>query len=146
MTSENDEVERRVCVGLAQRTGEQVQPAGLMKLVRRGVVESGEFAYGRRYLEDPSAAPLNPEHLPLQGAAFVLAEGRIRDGGAMPLTLRDALPDSWGRKVLEIRQGKPPSDIDALQLTNEDRIGAMVFAESLPIRSDETPATLRSLQ
>ena len=146
MTSDNDEGERRIYVGLAQHTGEQVQPAGLMKVARRGVVESGEFAYGRRYLEDPAAAPLNPEHLPLRDAAFVLAERRIRDGGAMPLTLRDALPDSWGRKVLEIRQGKPLSDIDALLLTNEDRIGAMVFAEALPIRSEEPPATLWSLQ
>ena len=146
MTSDSDEVERRVYVGLAHRTGEQVQPAGLLKLLRRGVVESGEFAYGRRYLEDPAAAALNPAHLPLRDAAFVLAEGRIRDGGAMPLTLRDALPDTWGRKVLEIRQGRPLSDIDTLLLTNEDRVGAMVFAENLPIRSDEPPVALRSLQ
>lgn len=146
MTSDNNAVERRVYVGLAHRTGVQVQPAGLMKLARRGVVESGGFAYGRRYLQDPAAAPLNPEQLPLRDAAFVLAEGRIRDGGAMPLTLRDALPDSWGRKVLEIRQGKPLSDTDALLLTNEDRVGAMVFAENLPIRSDEPPAVRHSLQ
>ncbi|MDQ0569546.1 serine/threonine-protein kinase HipA [Variovorax paradoxus] len=146
MISDNDDVERRIYVGLAQRTGERVQPAGLMKVVRRGVVESGEFAYGRRYLEDPAAAPLNPERLPLRDAAFVLAERRIREGGAMPLTLRDALPDSWGRKVLEIRQGRPLSDIDALLLTNEDRIGAMVFAESLPIESEEPPSTLHSLE
>lgn len=37
--------------------------------------------------------------------------------------------------VLEIRQGKPPSDIDALLLTTEDRIGAMVFSETLPIEA-----------
>ena len=146
MTSDNADVERRIYVGLAHHTGERVQPAGLMKVVRRGVVESGEFAYGRRYLEDAAAAPLNPAHLPLRDAPFVLAERRIREGGAMPLTLRDALPDSWGRKVLEIRQGKPLSDIDALLLTNEDRIGAMVFAESLPIESEEPPSTLLSLE
>ncbi|MDQ0039633.1 type II toxin-antitoxin system HipA family toxin [Variovorax boronicumulans] len=140
------DAERRIYVGLAHHTGERVQPAGLMKLVRRGVVESGEFAYGRRYLEDPAAAPLNPEHLPLRDAAFVLPERRLREGGAMPLTLRDALPDSWGRKVLEIRQGKPLSDIDALLLTNEDRIGAMVFAEALPIESEEPPSALLSLE
>ena len=146
MTSDSAVDERSIYVGLAHRTGERVQPAGLMKVVRRGVVESGEFAYGRRYLEAPASAPLNPEHLPLRDATFVLPERRIRDGGAMPLTLRDALPDSWGRKVLEIRQGKPLSDIDALLLTNEDRIGAMVFAESLPIESEEPPSTLLSLE
>lgn len=146
MTSDSAVDERSIYVGLAHRTGERVQPAGLMKVVRRGVVESGEFAYGRRYLEAPASAPLNPEHLPLRDATFVLPERRIRDGGAMPLTLRDALPDSWGRKVLEIRQGKALSDIDALLLTNEDRIGAMVFAESLPIESEEPPSTLLSLE
>ncbi|WP_256221845.1 type II toxin-antitoxin system HipA family toxin [Variovorax sp. OK605] len=123
-----------------------MQPAGLMKIARRGVMESGEFAYGRRYLEDPAAAPLNPEHLPLRDATFVLPETRIRDGGAMPLTLRDALPDNWGRKVLEIRQGKPPSDINALLLTNADRIGAMVFSEALPIQSEEPPSAMLSLE
>jgi serine/threonine-protein kinase HipA len=146
VTSDEALSERRIYVGLASRTGKAVQPAGLMKVVRRGVVESGEFAYGRRYLEEPAAEPLNPEHLPLRGAAFVLPERRIRDGGAMPLTMRDALPDSWGRKVLEIRQGKPLSDIEALLLTNEDRIGAMVFSESLPIRSEEPPSALLSLE
>lgn len=146
MTSDAADDERSIYVGLAHRAGERVQPAGLMKIVRRGVVESGEFAYGRRYLEAPASTPLNPEHLPLRDAAFVLPERRIREGGAMPLTLRDALPDSWGRKVLEIRQGKPLSDIDALLLTNEDRIGAMVFAESLPIESEEPPSALLLLE
>ena len=146
MTSDHDDVERRIYVGLASHTGDKVQPAGLMKVVRQGVVESGEFAYGRRYLQAPDAEPLNPEHLPLRNAAFVLPERRIRDGGAMPLTLRDALPDSWGRKVLEIRQGRPLSDIDALLLTNDDRIGAMVFSESLPIESGAPPSALLSLE
>ena len=76
----------------------------------------------------------------------MLPARRIRDGGAMPLTLRDALPDSWGRKVLEVQQGQALSDLDALLLTNEDRVGAMVFSESLPIGVDPPPAGLLSLQ
>ena len=120
MISDEAPDERRIYVGLARRTDDEVQPAGLMKLVRRGVVESGEFAYGRRYLEDSAAAPLNPERLPLRDAAFVLAERRIREGGAMPLTLRDGLPDSWGRKVLEIRHGRPLPDIDTCLLYTSD--------------------------
>lgn len=76
----------------------------------------------------------------------MLPARRIRDGGAMPLTLRDALPDSWGRKVLEVQQGQALSDLDALLLTNEDRVGAMVFSESLPIAVEPPPAGLLSLQ
>lgn len=142
MTS--DEVsERRIYVGLARLISDDVRPVGLMKLTRHGVLESGEFAYGRRYLKGVDAQPLNPDHLPLQEASFPLPERRFRDGGAMPLTFRDALPDSWGRKVLAIRHGRPLSDLDTLLLTNEDRIGAMVFSESLVFEdAADAPAPL----
>ncbi len=140
MTSDDTLAESTLYVGLAQRRGEEALPVGLLKLARRGVMESGEFAYGRRYLAASAPLALNPEHLPLRDAPFVLPAQRVRDGGALPLTLRDALPDSWGRKVLEVQQGRPLSDVEALLLTNEDRVGAMVFSAELPIRSD-LPAT-----
>ena len=140
MTSDDSLVESTLYVGLAQRRGKDALPVGLLKLARRGVMESGEFAYGRRYLASSAPLALNPGHLPLRDAPFVLPAQRVRDGGALPLTLRDALPDSWGRKVLEVQQGRPLSDVEALLLTNEDRVGAMVFAAELPIRSDQ-PAT-----
>lgn len=149
MTSEATLPERRVYVGLAgpvQHDTDTVQPVGLLKVLRRGVIESGEFAYGRRYLHDAMARPLNPETLPLSAATFVLKERRIRDGGAMPLTLRDALPDSWGRKVLEIQHGRTLTDIDTLLLTNEDRVGAMVFSETLPIATNAPVTQLLSLE
>ena len=100
MNSDESPDERRIYVGLARQTGDEVQPAGLMKLVRRGVVESGEFAYGSRYLQAAESIALNPDVLPLQDRPFVIPERRVRDGGALPLTFRDALPDTWGRKVL----------------------------------------------
>ncbi|AMM23380.1 type II toxin-antitoxin system HipA family toxin [Variovorax sp. PAMC 28711] len=140
MISDPADDERSLYVGLSRHTSTRAQPVGLVKLARRGVMESGEFAYGLRYLQTPTAEPLNPDHLPLQAAAFTLPDRRVRDGGALPLTLRDALPDSWGRKVLEIQHGGPLSDVDALLLTNEDRVGAMVFSETLPMPAD-TPAT-----
>lgn len=140
------EKERHVYVGLAWGDAVEPQPAGLLKLSRQGVVESGEFAYGRRYLQHPQACALHPDLLPLQAPAFVMPPQRLRDGGALPLTLRDALPDSWGRRVLEARQGGPVDDIDALLLTNDDRVGAMVFAERLPLRPCEPPAVVHDLE
>lgn len=140
MTSEDALAESNLYVGLAARGDGEALPVGLLKLARRGVMESGEFAYGRRYLATPASLALNPEHLPLRDDPFVLPAQRVRDGGALPLTLRDALPDTWGRKVLEVQAGRPLSDVEALLLTNEDRVGAMVFAAELPIRSD-IPAT-----
>ncbi|UUZ78267.1 HipA domain-containing protein [Polaromonas sp. P1(28)-13] len=146
MTSDAAPFERQIYVGVARHPSEGVKPVGLLKVVRRGVMESGEFAYGRRYLQEPGAQPLNPDHLPLRDAVFVLPERRLRDGGAMPLTLRDALPDAWGRKVLEVQHGRALPDIDVLLLTNDDRVGAMVFSETLPIQTDVPPAALLSLE
>lgn len=133
--------EQTLYVGLAFGAGPgsgiapEVTPAGVLKLAQRGNVVSGEFAYGSQYLRRADAEPLNPVHLPLQDAVFKLPERRLRDGGAMPLTFRDALPDSWGRKVLEAKHGRSLSDVEALLLTNADRVGAMVFSASLPIQS-----------
>ena len=137
--------EQSLYVGLAHDATSAIQPVGLLKTSRRGMLESGEFAYGRRYLQAPDAQPLNPAHLPLRDPAFVLAGRRLRDGGALPLTLRDALPDSWGRKVLEVKHG-PLSDLQALLLTNEDRVGAMVFSQSLPLMQETPSTTLPSLE
>lgn len=133
---------------MALESAQEVIPAGLLKLSRRGSVESAEFAYGRRYLELPIAIAFNPAYLPLKGETTSIPERRIRDGGALPLTFRDALPDSWGRRVLEAQYGRTLDDIDALLMTNSDRIGAMVFSESIPIQTipaDENIASLEEL-
>lgn len=123
---------RTLFVGLASKSDGEVTPAGILKLARRGVIESGQFAYGKGFLASPMGFALNPLHLPLVNAPTSIPERRIRDGGALPLTLSDALPDSWGRKVLEAQVGRTLDDIDALLLTNASRVGAMVFSESLP--------------
>lgn len=105
--------------------------AALLKLERRAERESGHFAYGLGYLERPGAMALNPLHLPLQHEPFTLPPRLLREGGALPLTLRDALPDAWGLRVLaQELDGRLPSEREQLLLTNEDRVGAMVFSES----------------
>lgn len=138
--------ERKVYVGLATEPHQAATPVGLLKLARRGVVESGEYAYGTQYLASPTAIPLNSEHMPLTNSAIVLSERRLRDGGALPLTFRDALPDSWGRRVLEAQHGRTLDDIDALLMTNADRVGAMVFSESLPIEIAQAETNLLELE
>lgn len=138
--------ERKLYVGLASEPNNQVIPVGILKLVRRGVVESGEYAYGKHYLASPIAIALNPYHLPLKDAPMMIPEHRLRDGGALPLTFRDALPDSWGRRVLEAQHGKKLDDIDALLMTNADRVGAMVFSESLPIEQESAEVSLVALE
>jgi serine/threonine-protein kinase HipA len=104
-------------------------PAAMAKFQQRGVLEEGIFAYGRQYLALDDAIALNPAYLPLLPDIFPLPAVRIRDGGALNLTLKDALPDAWGRLVIQARNGwRTISDVDVLLQTNADRVGAMVFS------------------
>lgn len=131
--------ESQLYVGLYLPEHTQPVTAALLKLERRGLQESGDFAYGLGYLERPGALALNPLHLPLQREGFHLPARLLREGGVMPLTLRDALPDAWGRRVLAYELGgRLPGEREQLLLTNEDRVGAMVFAENreMPLPAD----------
>lgn len=84
--------------------------AALLKLEGYGLQDSGHFAYGLAYLERPGALALNPLHL--------------------PLTIKDALPDVWGLRVLAHELGRRlPGEREQLWLTNVNRVGAMVFSE-----------------
>lgn len=104
--------------------------AALLKLERSPLQESGHLAYGLAYLQRPDALALNPLALPLQRDTFSLSTRLLRDGGALPLTIKDALPDAWGLRVLANELGgRLPSTREQLLLTNTDRVGAMVFAE-----------------
>jgi len=91
--------EQNIFVGFDVGAAEAL-PVGLLKLERQGMIESGEFVYGKSYLQSESAIAIHPEIFPLRKEAFHMPEKRLRDGGALPLTFQDALPDSWGRKVL----------------------------------------------
>lgn len=114
--------------------------AALLKLQRSDMREGGQLAYGLGYLDKPEAIALNPLHLPLRREPFSLPQRPLRDGGAMPLTIKDALPDAWGRLVISRRlSGRIPGNHELLLLTNDDRVGAMVFSET---REMPAPAEL----
>ena len=106
-------------------------PVGLLTLGRRGVNEYGEFAYGLRYRVRDDAIALNPAFMPTEAATFPLPPHRLRDGGALNLTFRDALPDAWGELVLRYDNNwKPLSTEEMLLKTNPNRVGALVFSRS----------------
>ncbi|MER2538846.1 MAG: HipA domain-containing protein [Azonexus sp.] len=123
--------ENSLYVGLYLPGEEAPTIAALLKLERNNLQESGHLAYGLGYLERPAALALNPLYLPLQQETFSLPARLLRDGGALPLSIKDALPDAWGLRVLANELGgRLPSQREQLLLTNEDRVGAMVFSES----------------
>lgn len=85
----------------------------------------GRFVYGRRYLENPKAVELDRFDLPLSRREFQTARMRGVFGA-----LRDASPDSWGRKIIERHLGASDlSEMDYLLHSPEDRVGALSFGE-----------------
>lgn len=123
--------EQALYVGLYLPGEETPTTAALLKLERNHLQESGQLAYGLGYLERPTALALNPVHLPLQHDIFHLPPRLLRDGGALPLSFKDALPDAWGLRVLAHElDGRLPGEREQLLLTNADRVGAMVFSEN----------------
>ncbi len=111
--------------------GQQTADAvALIKFEHHNGFEEGTLAYGRQYLSSAHPIALNPAYLPLSPEVFAMPRTRTRDGGALHLSLQDALPDAWGRLVIQARNGwQTLSDIDVLLQTNADRVGAIVFTE-----------------
>ena len=93
----------------------------------------GKFVYGRRYREREHAVELDPVELRLRAGEF---ETTLMGGffGA----IRDAMPDAWGRKVIEryVRTG-PLTEIDYLLRGPDDRAGALGFGRSQEPASPE---------
>ncbi len=83
----------------------------------------GEFVYGRSYLDRPDAVELDPVELRL--AERVYRTGRM--GGFFGV-IRDAMPDYWGRLLIERHSGRTLlEEFDYLMLGPDDRAGALGF-------------------
>ncbi len=84
---------------------------------------AGAFVYGRRYRERPDAVELDPVELRLSSRVHETA----RLGGFFG-AIRDAMPDAWGRLVIDRRAGVTESDeFDYLLQGPDDRAGALGF-------------------
>ena len=84
---------------------------------------TGKFVYGRSYLARDNAVPIDPLELKLSTKTY---ETNLLKGvfGA----LRDASPDSWGRRVIEKYTGQTQlGEIDYLLHSPDDRAGALGF-------------------
>lgn len=85
----------------------------------------GEFIYGRSYRERPDAVELDPLELRVQPGTFETAR-MVGFFGA----IRDAMPDAWGRRVIERRLGGEVSEFDYLLRAPDDRAGALGFGHN----------------
>lgn len=89
----------------------------------RGGANVGTFVYGQSYLARANAVPFDPVELRLRRGPFETAR---MDGffGA----IRDAMPDSWGQRVIERNAGVAKlEEFDYLLQGPDDRAGALGF-------------------
>jgi len=107
-------------------------PAGTLKLKEKGTrAFASAFGYGKLYLTRPNALPVDPASLPLEGA--VSGTDQLYEPInelAMFGAVRDAMPDSWGRRVIENKLKVEPnglSESDYLKHSGSNRFGALDF-------------------
>ncbi|MBW2483198.1 MAG: HipA N-terminal domain-containing protein, partial [Deltaproteobacteria bacterium] len=83
----------------------------------------GEFVYGRRYLERDDAIEVDPLELRLRRGVYETARMQGFFGA-----IRDSMPDSWGRRVIEKNTGHTQlEEFDYLLQGPDDRAGALGF-------------------
>lgn len=105
-------------------------PSGLLTMEEEGTTLNGAvFAYGIRYIERKNAVEVDPVSLSLRGDDVV---GGVERHPAHGLSLfgaiRDASPDSWGRRVIESRRKVPLNSLpesEYLLAAGSNRVGAL---------------------
>src|ERR1051325_7297651 len=88
-------------------------PAGQLTVVEEGLtVLSSTFGYGSKYLARPNAIPMDPTGLKLEGA--VPGSKKLYEPNNDLVffgAIRDAMPDLWGRRVIENLLNVPPHSL-----------------------------------
>ena len=111
-------------------------PAGALTFVEENTrLISSRFGYGKNYLARSNAVPVDPVSLPLLDAV----SGTVRlatpvNGLEVFGAIRDAMPDNWGRRVIENRLKAPPNSLPEsvyLQYAGSNRFGALDFRFAL---------------
>lgn len=105
------------------------------------------FVYARSYLRRESASPIYGSELPLKTGYQYPTSSQTR---GVPLSIADALPDAWGRRLVNHRLGELTvefGDLTYLLESGSDRIGALDFQSSAEhyVPREATHATLDDL-
>lgn len=112
-------------------------PAALLKVqTLPDGTQIGRFRYGDRYLERADAVALDPFRLPLGKTVHEFTQLK-----GIPGAVRDASPDSWGRRVIEHKLERAASDLDEVDyLLHGPQDGAGYLSFGLKV---EPPAPRR---
>ncbi len=105
------------------------------------------FVYARSYLASADAVPIYDSELPLRSGYQYPASAQAR---GVPLCIDDAMPDSWGRRLINHLLGELAvefGDLTYLMESGSDRIGALDFQASADsyVPREVASATLHEL-
>lgn len=148
MTSKPD---RKELVVFAHIKPEGFVPAGLLTMTELGTELLGsEFGYGRRYVQRPNSIEIDPVSLGFKGHETVL-DRTASPAGSLQLFggIRDAAPDSWGRRVIEAKLKVPANSLPESQYlleTGSDRVGALDVRLALDSAEQANPVPISQLQ
>lgn len=113
----------------------QAVPAGKLTMIESGTeVQASQFGYGKRYLQRQDAYAIDPASLALQSAQ----DGTVQlyepaNGLTMFGAVRDAMPDAWGRRVIENKLKAQPNSLNEsqyLEQAGSNRLGALDFRKT----------------
>ena len=116
--------------------GQQWLPCGQLQMTEEGAnVLASDFAYGTRYGRRPDALEVDPVSLGLTRLDDVLGK-RLLPANNLTLFggVRDAAPDSWGRRVIESKLKVPANSLPETQYllhAGSDRVGALDIRRSI---------------
>lgn len=116
--------------------GEGWAPCGLLTMTEQGTeLLASSFAYGLNYLNRADALEVDPVSLAIRGPQsvkgklLVPANNLVSFGG-----IRDAAPDSWGRRVIEAKLKVPANSLTESQYllhAGSERVGALDIRSSI---------------
>jgi len=123
-------------------------PAGRLTLTETPQeVSASSFAHGTRYRHRPGRFEIDPVSLSLtdlaEGTELFPANGLKQFGG-----IRDAAPDSWGRRLIEAQRRVPANSLpesEYLLGAGSDRVGAIDVRKSLTASGNLGASPERSL-
>lgn len=124
--------------------GEGWAPCGQLTMTEQGPeLLASRFAYGLNYLNRADALEVDPVSLairgpqPVRGKLLLPVNNLVSFGG-----IRDAAPDSWGRRVIEAKLKVPANSLAESQYllhAGSERVGALDIRSN--IKDEPTGAT-----
>ena len=116
--------------------GQDWAPCGQLLMTEEGsTVLASSFAYGLNYARRANALEVDPVSLSMRDRAKVVGK-RLLPSNGLPLFggIRDAAPDSWGRRVIESKLKVPANSLPESQYllhAGSDRVGALDLRQTI---------------